>query len=284
MPVLSAAIVLVKICIVNSTLLKHIIGSTWLVEPSYAEEWAKLFNRMIAGEQVAFFDDEPAPVASLVPQASGGAVMVIPVAGPVMKYDFCGSAGTQSMMAALQQAQTDPAISAIVLSIDSPGGTVSGTEQFANAIKNSKKPVVAYVNDLTASAAYWLASQTSEIIISGETAMVGSIGTMATLRKAKDEGYMTVYASKSTRKNKAYSDAMAGDTDSFVKNVLDPLNEVFINSVLTARGEKIDLAKEDVTEGDVYYGSKAIKVGLADRIGTLDMAIKKAYALSKTIR
>jgi protease-4 len=265
--------------------LKHIIGSVWLIEPSIAEEWAALFNSMLAGNPVQFFDDNKGEdVAAMQSMPSGGAVMVMNIAGPIMKYDFCGSAGTQTMMAALQAAQNNPAVNAIVLAIDSPGGSVDGTEMFAKAIKESKKPVVAYVSDLTASAAYWLASQTSEIVLSGETARVGSIGTMATLRKGSSEAYVTLYASKSTRKNKAYTDAMNGDTETYVKNVLDPLNEVFIDAVMSGRGDKIDVQKEDVTEGDIYFGSNAVKVGLADKIGNLDYAIKRAYALSKTIR
>src|SRR4051812_49200179 len=76
--------------------------------------------------------------------------------GAVMKYDYCGAAGTQSMMRALEQANDNPSISAIILQIDSPGGAVDGTQQFADAIKNSKKPVVAYINGTMCSAAMWL--------------------------------------------------------------------------------------------------------------------------------
>jgi ClpP class serine protease len=77
----------------------------------------------------------------------------------------------------------DPDIAGIMLRIDSPGGTVAGTPDLAAAVAAAakKKPVHAFVEDFTASAAYWVASQASRIVANDRTAMVGSIGTFVGL-------------------------------------------------------------------------------------------------------
>ena len=76
----------------------------------------------------------------------------------------------------------DPAVKAIVLSIDSPGGTVDGTDNLANAIfaARGKKPIVALGDGTLASAAYWIASGADQIFASDNSAKIGSIGVVAT--------------------------------------------------------------------------------------------------------
>jgi len=94
-----------------------------------------------------------------------------------MKEDMvCGPAGTATLGRIIQQADNNPNISAIVLHIDSPGGTVDGTEALANIIRNTNKPVVAFADGLMASAALWIGSAANEIIASTDTDEIGSVG------------------------------------------------------------------------------------------------------------
>lgn len=265
--------------------LLQVLNGVWLIEESAANEYAVIAHQLKAGNVVKL--EAKATPAYMMPVAGSvgrtGNVLVLPINGPIMKYDFCGSMGTQTMANIIRSANASSTVDAIVLSIDSPGGAVDGTEDLSNAIAASTKPVIAFAHGKMASAAYWIGSAAKEIIISGETTMLGSIGTMATLRKGINADEQVLFASKSTRKNKAVLDAMNGETEAFIKSVLDPINVVFTKAVEKYRAGKIDLKTEDVTEGDIYYGKKAIAVGLADKIGTLDYAVKRAYSLSKNL-
>jgi protease-4 len=107
-------------------------------------------------------------------------VAVISLTGKLMKQQASMGGGTSTVQARrdIRAAASDPDIGAILLRIDSPGGTAAGTKELADEITaaKTKKPVWAYVEDMAASAAYWAASQASRII-ANETALVGSIGT-----------------------------------------------------------------------------------------------------------
>lgn len=93
-------------------------------------------------------------------------VAMVPVMGPIFRYanmftEVSAATSIQMLAADLQTAVDDPAIKAIILEIDSPGGQLAGVSELAAQIRaaNSSKPVVAYISDMGASAAYWLASR-----------------------------------------------------------------------------------------------------------------------------
>lgn len=107
-------------------------------------------------------------------------VAVLSLSGPMTKrpQSFSDGASTVRMRRQVRQATADPDVTAIALVIDSPGGQVAGTKELADdvAAARARKPVVAYIEDLGASAAYWVAAQ-ADAIYANETAFVGSIGT-----------------------------------------------------------------------------------------------------------
>jgi ATP-dependent protease ClpP protease subunit len=114
-----------------------------------------------------------------------GGVAVVPVTGPIFRYadfftDFSGGATIDSLSKDFNAALNDPAVASIVLNIDSPGGEVAGVNEFAQMVfeARGRKPIVAYVDGLGASAAYWIASAADEIVADA-TAMIGSIGVVA---------------------------------------------------------------------------------------------------------
>lgn len=207
-----------------------------------------------------------------------------------METDYCGAPGMQTHEQALTAANNDESIQSIVLYIDSPGGTVSGTQNLATAIKNSKKPVVTFVNKMMASAAYWIGSSAQEIIADAETdgydTLIGSIGTKCVVMDRSAEmaskgiKVHVISASKSTRKGKYMEDVMAGDYTR-IKQDLDNINSVFHSGVRENRTGKLNSTKEDVFEGDVYDAKTSVKLGLIDRMGTFQQAVKRSLQLSK---
>jgi len=224
---------------------------------------------------------------------ANGPVQIVRIEGAIMKYDYCGAMGSESLQKGIRAANADDSIQSIVLIIDSPGGSVDGTDNLAKEVKNSKKPVVAFVNGMMCSAAYWIGSSASEIICddanNGYNATIGSIGTMAMWQdKSKyneNQGIKTniVTATKSSKKIAKYQELMGGNYDRLIKE-LDNLNETFLTAVKQNRADKLDTSNDGVLAGETYDAKQALKLGLIDKIGNLSMAIKRSLILSKTIK
>lgn len=222
--------------------------------------------------------------SSTLDKARPGSVAVISISGPIMKDDNCGDPGTKTYESLIQQAAANPNITGIVLQIDSPGGTVSGTQSLSNVIKNVEKPVVTLAEDTMASAAYWIGSAANYIFANTGTTRVGSIGTMlsfADMQPVWEKAgvkFHEIYASKSTDKNADYAEIRKGNYEGYIKNTLDPLNNEFLNSVKANRGEK--LVSEKTLSGMVYTANDAITYGLVDAIGNLNDAVAKVHELA----
>jgi signal peptide peptidase SppA len=281
------------VCTVNKKVLLEALARPWFLEPQSAAYFASIVHKLFSGEPITEFEDAPTEFAFVVnaagnriggiEDAADNGVAVINLQGAVMKYDYCGAPGTQSLMKALDQANNNPSVSAIVLQIDSPGGSVDGTQQFANAIKNSKKPVVAYANGMMASAAMWIGSAAKTRIASSNTDIIGSIGTMASwadykgMYESKGIKLHEVYASDSTQKNIGFREASNGNYDPLIKSTLDPLNDQFISSVKA----NIPAVDQTVFNGAHYIATEAKKKGLVDKIGSFESAVKTAMQLGK---
>ncbi|MBF9239472.1 S49 family peptidase [Hymenobacter sp. BT683] len=220
---------------------------------------------------------------------SGSKVAVIPVQGTIQKRGGYCSLGTKDMMSMLSAALRDPEISAIVLDIDSPGGQVDGTEEFAQALANASKPVVSYIDGLGASAAYWIAAQTAYIYInSASTGYAGSLGVLcmnifqgAYLEK---QGFKVEILRSTRAVDKARMNGVEELTDAVRASVqadLDQIGETFIAAVERGRAGKLS-TKEDVFTGKVYRGIDAKKHGLVDAIGSLQDAVNKAAQLAQS--
>lgn len=216
-----------------------------------------------------------------------GQVGVVPISGPVMKYDGeCGEPGAQTWSRWIEYFDNAENVDAIVLAIDSPGGMVSGTQSLVDTIKSTSKPVVAFIDDgMAASAAYWIASAADEIIASHKESEVGSIGVYVTLADVygyyKSQGLEVrdIYSNLSDEKNLPFKDALEGNDDK-LKVELDRIAETFIASVKASRGDKLSFNKENTPfKGKLFFADEALEVGLIDNIGPLSFAIGRARAL-----
>lgn len=209
----------------------------------------------------------------------GATIAVISIAGPLMKADYCGSFGTASIRDLIQLAEQTTSVKTILFVIDSPGGTVDGTQLLADAITNCTKKTIALIDGYCCSAAYWIASACNEIYASANTDIIGSIGTMIGFyddtQALQNEGLVLreFYATDSVDKNAAFRDAQNGDGKRIVAEYLDPTNSIFKTNVQNNRTGKIDLKKENVLTGKIYHADEAVKVGLIDGISSFDHII-----------
>lgn len=207
----------------------------------------------------------------------GAEIAVIPISGPLMKNDFCGSFGTNTLMELCRMAGNTESVKTILFPIDSPGGTVDGTEDFAGEIKKSAKNTIALCVGDMCSAAYWLGSQCDEVYASGKTNIIGCIGTMISLKdntkanEARGTVIREYYATDSADKNGAVSEAVKGDGKKLIAELLDPLNDVFLESVREGRAGKV---KEAALSGKEYTSENAIKMGLIDGIKSFESIVK----------
>jgi signal peptide peptidase SppA len=295
---------------VDIKILRQVLNGKWLMEPNAAKQWANVALSFIHGDlsNIEFKSNTTAGVPAKWDVRQGGygeffrvdsegnysakgSVQVIMMDAPIMKYDYCGAAGTMTMAHAIMAANTDASIESIVLYMDSPGGSVDGTEALSNVVKQSKKPVVAYVNSMMASAAYWIGSSAKMIMSDGSNkgfnATIGSIGTMASWidwkgsYEQKGAKLHEVYATESVDKNADFKKMNEGDHTGLIQEVLDPLNETFLSAVKENRAGKIDLNKENVLSGKTYNAKEAMKYGLIDKIGSFEMAIKESLTMAK---
>lgn len=206
-------------------------------------------------------------------------VAVIQVVGPIFHYAnfltwLFDLPSAEGVVQELQAAIDNPDVDSIVLQIDSPGGQVGGISELAGYIRErNDKPIVAYVGDMAASAAYWIASAADEIVVA-DTAELGSIGVVFSLRRRSDDS-LEIVSTASPRKR---PDPETDEGRRQIQARADNIAEVFINAVMDNR----DLTREQVVslEGDVAIARDAIELGLADRLGSLEGLIAELTATS----
>lgn len=281
--------------------LAEIVNRPWYIDQAEATNYAWAIKALMDGRVVFEANRKDfEPIIQSVPQSSSraesrgnqsksrsGQIAIIPIQGPLMKKDqYCGPAGMDTIGRYIKELDKNPDIDAIILDINSPGGTVSGTALLGKTIKNASKPIIAYVNELAASAAYWLASQADEIIAADEKAQIGSIGVMLSFVdiqpawELQGVKFHSIVSDLSEEKNKLFEEVRKGNYTEYRKEVLNPLAERFINTVKGTRAEKI--TDESIFKGRVDFADKALEIGLIDSIGSLDFAIERAYQIAET--
>jgi ClpP class serine protease len=204
-----------------------------------------------------------------------GGVAVVPITGPVFRYanlmtEVSGATSLEVLARDFTAALDDPAVASIVLAIDSPGGQASGIAEFAQMVRASSKPVVAYVDGYAASAAYWIASAAGEIVMS-KTGEVGSIGAVIALDGARARaGMVEIVSSQSPKKR---PDVATDEGRAQIQARIDKLAQVFVDDVAAYRGVAVDTVLADFGQGDMRMGEEAVALGMADRVGTLEEVI-----------
>jgi signal peptide peptidase SppA len=211
-------------------------------------------------------------------------VAILPIVGSLVNRGAwiganSGLVSYEGIAAQLREAEADTEVRAILLDIDSPGGEVTGMFATANLVRavNEVKPVLAFVNDVAASAAYGIASAASEIIVS-PTSMVGSIGVVLThldrSGELEDRGVKPTLIHAGAHKVDGHpfgplSDAVRADLQAEVLKIYDQ----FVGLVAEGRAGRISAAAIRATEARTYLGADAIAQGLADRMASLDEVI-----------
>ena len=225
-----------------------------------------------------------------VSRSSGGAIAVLPLFGMIMQRgnmmgDISGPRGTslERFTQQFRAAMNDPSVSTVVLDIDSPGGTVTGVPELAAEILDARagggKRIVAVSDCLCASAAYYIASACSEVVVS-PSSLTGSIGVYMVhedLSKALEKQGVSatlVYHGA----NKVNGNHLGPLTDGARQEMQDRVNyygNMFENAVAKGRKMTQTDVRGKLGEGKVFNAQKAKSSGMADSIGTLDEVLAR---------
>jgi signal peptide peptidase SppA len=202
-------------------------------------------------------------------------VATIPIDGPIFRHanlltEVSGATSIEVLAQDLRTALDDPAIRGIVLAIDSPGGEVNGTNEFAAMVRaaTKRKPVVAYISHQGTSAAYWIAAGADEIV-ADETAVVGSVGVVIAVADPamQEPGEIEFVSSQSPNKR---PDLRSKEGKAQFQTLADDTAAVFITRVAEYRGVSPETVIEKYGGGGVMVGRAAKDAGMIDRFGSYE--------------
>lgn len=195
---------------------------------------------------------------------------------------FDGYVTPESFKGLLDQAEDDDSVKAVVLRIDSPGGTVAASEEIASYAKDFSKPLVVSIGDVGASGAYMLASQADEIWAMPGSA-VGSIGVISEIPNVSGlldkvgVDFQVVTAGKYKDAGSPYR-KLTDEELALIQGEVDDAYEQFIGIVADGRGMSRPEVRKLAT-GWAWNGERAEQLGLVDHIGTMDDALDAAAKL-----
>jgi len=232
----------------------------------------KLFELMLGGK--------PDKQTSATPK-----VALVHVVGPIIEAQEQGglfgsqSATARTIVKALEDAGKRDSVKAVVLRVDSPGGSATASDLIWRAVKRLEKPVIASMGDTAASGGYYVAMGADQIIAARET-LTGSIGVVG--GKPVVAGLYEKLGLKTeviTRGENAgiYSatEPFSGEQRKLLQRMMHETYRQFVSKAAKGRGMEYTQL-EKLAQGRVYSGRAAAKLGLIDRIGTLEDAIAEA--------
>ena len=259
-----------------SRIMKALSNQPWMMMPDRLETMAQIAKREHDVEALAARLGTPLDNTRSVEMR--GNIAVIPVTGGIYRYanmftEICGDTSTEMLAREITTAVENPAVSHIVLNVDSPGGQAAGISELASLIKQAGevKPVVGYVDDLAASAGYWIVSACNHIAAS-KTAMVGSIGAVYTFSIIDDGSEKIEIVSSVSPKKRPDIQTESGRNQ--IQAWADKLGEIFVEDVASNRGVTTEYVLDNFGKGDLLIGHDALSVGMVDEITTFENLIR----------
>lgn len=294
--------------------LARLIDSHLLVEPKFLDRFV-VESLLHANTPPPAFD--PCSVVKTLPALSDSDIAVTfdlseitadkefvfyhPISGMILShpsfyydwgYGWREMFSTTGFLNNLKAADAMPNVLAHFLHINSGGGIAWLLDVAAEAMRECKKPIYAFIEYQCCSAAYYLASQATVVKAFTQNDIIGSIGTLTT--GINLDGYyeqlgiklVEAYATRSDLKNKKEDDLLDGKPEEYIKTRLDPLQQQFEQNVRAGRPLLNDLPDDHpVFRGETFFASEAQELGLIDGIlPDLSAALREAYDLGVSVR
>jgi signal peptide peptidase SppA len=267
------------------------------------EQWAlqeEKFNQILALVQHRLLEAKPRPdefqaLSESKTPFSTGNIAVIPVSG-VLSYranmfsNSSGGTSIETLQKVFKNAIEDPSISSIVLNIDSPGGSVSGTKEFADEIykSRSQKKTYAIANPTAASAAFWIGSAANKFYGLG-SGQVGSVGVYSIYTESQIADEKSGYKYHIVKAGEFKGEGAVGEpmTDSMrnhMQQIVDGYYSDFVNSLAQYRNTSVKRVNSDFGKGRMMRSTDAVNAGMLDDVMTLNdllTSIQKKQAVSQ---
>ena len=212
---------------------------------------------------------------------SSGAIAVLSLSGVISQHpDWFADVSLDQFSSDLMSVVADPGVAAILVSIDSPGGSVYGVQELAGMMMAAReqKPIVALANSLAASAAYWIGCSATEFYCtpSGEVGSIGVWQAHMDISGALDQaGIKTtlISAGKYKTEGNPYQ-ALSEEAQAFMQSRVDDYYSAFVAAVANARGVDPDTVKNGMGQGRVLGAQDAKKANMIDGIATFPQLVQ----------
>ena len=264
--------------------------TAWAILPEKLEAIGELVERRLAGENVPWLTEPQAAAGSREDEERSymeiteDGIAVISITGTIGRRlnlieRASGGQSTEILLRDVRRAATSPAVRAILLYVDSPGGTVDGTQDLAREVRAAarKKPVHAYTDGMMASAAYWVGSAAGRIT-AGNTAQVGSVGVVA--MHVDRSGYDDKVGRKRTyvyngKYKRLVNDAepLSDEGRAYMQGMIDRVYDIFVADV--AENRRMDERAIRGHESRVFIAAEAVEAGLVDGVGSYAEALEQ---------
>lgn len=226
-----------------------------------------------------------------VSMAGGPVIAVVRIDGVITtglgQTTLLGStSGSDSVVATLNRLRSDAAVRAVVLRVNSPGGTPAAAQEIAEAVaavRRAGKVVVTSMADVAASGAYWIAAGTDHIVadpgtITGSIGVIWQFANYEELYRKLGIDY-TTFTSGPFKDMGSTSRALTPEEKEIVKAIIDDTFNQFVEAVAAGRGMDRDAVLQ-LADGRIFTGNQAYAAGLVDSLGGLGPAVEKAAELS----
>lgn len=273
---------------------QYVETSAWMLHPATLSTIIQIIGERASGyrptkeeiaERIATLgreravDDEDRP--------SGGPVRVIPISGTLVPHSgmFADVSeegrAVEDIRAEMRAAMNDDEVQAILLDVDSPGGSAELIPELASDIRamREEKPITAIANTFAASAAYYLASQANEVVVT-QSGYVGSIGVYTihddlSAKLEADGISKTIISSGKFKVEGNPFQPLSDEARDYRQEQIDEIYKLFVADVAKGRGVKASDVEADFGQGRMVQAAKAVERGMADRVATFDQTLKR---------
>lgn len=271
--------------------LLDVITSPWAVLPDQLREIQSIYATHLRGDKIDIAAIEarlgrPLANEQQAYEIRTGGVAVLTLDGVMapkanLMMQISGGVSTQIAGLQVESAIADPRVTALVLAIDSPGGSVFGTPELAATVHELSKikPIVTVSDATLASAAYWVGSAANAVFITGPTVQVGSIGVVASHNyDPRAAGTTTEITAGKYKRIDSTAAPLTEEGRAYIQGKVDHLYSVFVDTVAAQRGTTPAAVLEHMADGRVFIGQQAIDRGLVDGFATVDAIVTQLAA------
>ena len=267
-------------------MIKHNLADEVLSVEGYKDKMAVLAGKDNY-KDVKFFGLKEYADAKVKPNTGAKKkIAVIYANGNIVEDDDPNNISGDRFASIIAKVRADSTVKAVVLRVNSPGGTVLAASKIKEEIDETRavKPVIASYGGYAASGGYWI-SNSCDHIFSDATTLTGSIGCFSAIpefgKTVKDIAHVNITPVKSNKHSDMLSLMRPFDAEetASMQEYVDDIYDIFVNTVAEGRDMTYE-AVDEIAQGRVWTGSDALKIGLVDEIGTLEDAIIYAASLA----